>query len=107
MRNESEKIGIHKVVLYPKECYCLHYKGKPFSLSKLSYQEQRELGVQYPSIGSISRKVYFTEGYAKTGIKQLPKYFQDKVQIVKYVPETFNSSMNEMPLFSQRKEKDE
>ena len=104
----SEKIGIYKVVTYPKEIYALHYKGEPFSLSKLSYQEQRELGITYPSIGMISRKVYFAKQYAEIGRKNLPKELKDKVQIVKYIPETvcledkeFNEIMD-MPLFKNK-----
>lgn len=83
---ETEIIGIKKIVFYPKEVFAIHYKGKPFSISNLSYKEQRELGVAYPSIGSVNRKCYFTEGNAKIGIKQLPKEIRDKLEIVKYVP---------------------
>ena len=38
MKYDTEKNGIHKIVKYQQEVYCLHYKGKPFSVSKLSYQ---------------------------------------------------------------------
>lgn len=100
MKYDTEKNGIHKIVKYPQEVYCLHYKGKPFSVSKLSYQEQRELGVQYPSIGGISRKCYFSEGNAKTGIKNLPKCIRDQVEIVKYIPENYQKE--ELPLFKNQ-----
>ena len=87
MPKDTEKIGIHKIVTYPKEVYCLHYKGMPFSLSNISYEEQRSLGIHYPTLGTISRKVYFTKGNAQSGIKHLPEFLRDKVEIVKYVPE--------------------
>lgn len=86
MKNTVEKNGIYKIVSYPKEVYCIHYKDKPFSLSYVSREEQRALGISYPSIGTISRKCYFTEGNAKSGIKHLPERLRDKVEIVKYVP---------------------
>ena len=98
MKNKTEKIGIHKIVSYPQEVYCLHFKGDPFSLSYISWEEQRALGIQYPSKGTVSRKCYFTEGHARTGIKNLPKFLQDKVEIVKYVPE--NQKKENLPLFN-------
>lgn len=97
---KTEKIGIHKIVTYPQEVYCLHFKGEPFSLSYVSRQEQRDLGIIYPSVGSISRKCYFTEGNAKSGIKSLPKCLRDKVEIVKYVPE--NQKKENLPLFNNQ-----
>lgn len=100
MKYDTEKNGIHKIVKYPQEVYCLHYKGKPFSISKLSYKEQRELGVQYPSVGTISRKGYFTESNAKNGIKHLPKFLREQVEIVKYVPENFQKE--KLPLFENQ-----
>lgn len=100
MKNNTEKIGVHKIVSYPKEVYCLHYNGEPFSLSLIDRKEQRQLGIQYPSIGTVSRKCYFTAGHAKTGIKHLPKFLQDKVEIVKYVPE--NNQQEELRLFQNQ-----
>lgn len=85
---ESEIIGIEKIVFYPQEVYALHYKGSPFSISNLSWEEQRKLGVQYPSRGTVTRKCYFTAGHAKTGIKFLPKSIRDQVEIVKYCKRT-------------------
>ncbi len=100
MKTNTEKIGIHKIVTYPKAVYCLHYKGNPFSLSYVDREEQRKLGISYPSVGTISRKCYFSEGNAKSGIKALPKFLQDKVEIVKYVPENYQKK--ELPLFNNQ-----
>lgn len=86
MKNNSETIGIEKIIFYPQELYALHYKGQPFSVSNISIEEQRKLGISYPSKGTITRKCYFTEGHAKTGAKLLPKSIRDKIEIVRYVP---------------------
>lgn len=83
---ECEIMDIGKIAFYPQEVYVLHYKGSPFSISNLSLEEQRKLGVQYPSRGTVTRKCYFTAGHAKTGIKFLSKPIRDQVEIVKYVP---------------------
>lgn len=104
MPKRSDVIGVYRIVNYPKEVYCLHYKGEPFSIGKLSYSEQREMGVPYPSEGAVMRKVYFTEGNAKIGIRNLPKELRDKVEIVKYVPEKQIQSeedLKELPLFKK------
>lgn len=100
MKYDTEKNGIHKIVKYPQEVYCLHYKGKPFSLSYISKDEQRQLGISYPSSGTISRKCYFSEGNARSGIKNLPKCIRDQVEIVKYVPENYQKE--ELPLFKNQ-----
>ena len=36
MPKRSDVIGVYRIVNYPKEVYCLHYKGEPFSIGKLS-----------------------------------------------------------------------
>ena len=103
MNNKSEVVGIQKIVFYPQEVYALHYKGNPFSISNLSYEEQRKLGVQYPSIGSVNRKCYFTKGHAITGLKQLPEEIISSIEIVKYVPESEDKDMitsASLPLFA-------
>lgn len=100
MKNNTEKNGIHKIVSYPQEVYCVHYKGKPFSLSYVSREEQRALGISYPSVGTVSRKCYFTEGNTKNGIKHLPKFLREQVEIVKYVPENFQKE--KLPLFENQ-----
>ena len=92
---KTEKIGIHKIISYPQEVYCVHYKGKPFSLSYVSWEEQRALGILYPNINT-----YFTEGNAKNGIKHLPKFLREQVEIVKYVPENFLKE--KLPLFENQ-----
>lgn len=109
MKVEKEVIGIQKIVSYPKEIYALHYKGKPFSISNLSKEEQSEMGISYPAVGTISRKAYFTKRSAEQGLRYLPDEIKDKVQVVKYVPETvclsdkeFNELM-ELPLFKGEK----
>ena len=98
----SEIIGIQKIVFYPQEVYALHYKGNPFSISNISREEQRKLGIQYPSIGSVNRKCYFTEGHAKSGLKHLPKSIIEMVDIVKYIPEDEKSRVTSasLPLFA-------
>ena len=58
-------------------------------MSYVSREEQRALRIPYPSVGTVSRKCYFTEGNAKNGIKHLPKFLREQVEIVKYVPENF------------------
>lgn len=95
---EKEIIGLEQIVFYPQEIYALHYKNKPFSISYISYEEQRKRGIQYTRSKASIRKVYFTKGHAITGIKNLPKYLQDKVEIVKYVPAT-QMKNNDFPLF--------
>ena len=83
---ETEIIGVKKIVFYPKEIYSLHYKDRPFSIKKLNRQEQKKLGIPYPSEVTVTRKCYFTKGQAKTGIKFLPESIRDKIEIVKYIP---------------------
>lgn len=87
MTLQSEKIGLDKITFYPAEVYTLHYKGNPFTISKISLKEQWELGVRYTSKGTTTRKCYFTAGHAKTGLKRLPKSVREQVEIVKYVPD--------------------
>ena len=67
MKYDTEKNGIHKIVSYPQEVYCVHYKGKPFSLSYVSWEEQRALGIPYPSVGTVSRKCYLRRVTPKMG----------------------------------------
>jgi len=50
-------------------------------------QEQYEMGVRYASRGTTTRKCYFTQGHAKTGLKLVPEQIRESVAIVKYVPE--------------------
>ena len=99
---KSEIVGIQKIVFYPREIYALHYKDNPFSISNLSREEQRKLGVQYPSIGSVNRKCYFTEGHAKLGLRQLPEEIVEMIDIVKYVPndEKLRVTSASLPLFA-------
>ncbi len=92
---EYEKIGLNKITFYPSEIYALHYKDKPFTISKISLKEQWELGVRYASKGTTTRKCYFTAGHAKTGSKLLPKSIRDQVEIVKYVPEQDYNELKE------------
>ncbi len=42
----------------------------------------------------------FFRGNAKSGIKALPKFLQNKVEIVKYVPENYQKE--ELPLFDNQ-----
>lgn len=67
MKNNTEKNGIHKIVSYPQEVYCVHYKGKPFSLSYVSCEGQRALGIPYLALEQFQENVILRRVTPKMG----------------------------------------
>lgn len=85
-----EEIENFNIIPQSNEVYALHYKGSPFSLSPFNYQQCIEKGLEWWRMPkSQTRKIYYTLGRAKQGVKQLPKELQDKVEIIKYTPEKY------------------
>lgn len=88
-----EEIDKFNIIPQSKEVYVLHYKGSPFSLSPFNYEQCIEKELPYWQMPKAPpRKIYYTLGRAKQGIRQLPDEMQDKVEIVKYTPENIKDN---------------
>jgi len=70
-----------KIIPTKLELFVIHFNNRPLHMATNRYGQWKP-----------TKKIYFTQSAAKSGLRFIPEVIRDSCEIVKYVPDNFINS---------------